>query len=224
MGQKNQLWWDIPAKDSFNLLRVIYKITDEQYKKTLDELSETLGVSKLLEKPLRNLSLGERMKMEIIGAFLHNPQVLFLDEPTIGLDVTSRRNIRDFLKHENEEKKTTIMLTSHYLEDIDYLCNRIIAIDKGKKAYDGSLKTIRNKIIDQKLVTVSSFDVKNFDELRKYGNNIEIDSNTLKMRVFNSEMSNIGRLLFNNSNIYYNINIEEVSLDETFEILFGEGR
>lgn len=223
MGQKNQLWWDIPAKDSFNLLRVIYKIPVEQYKVTLDELTQTLGVSKLLENPLRNLSLGERMKMEIIGALLHNPQVLFLDEPTIGLDVTSRRNIRDFLKYVNVEKKTTIMLTSHYLEDIDYLCNRIIAINSGKKVYDGSLKKIRNKVVDQKLVTVSSFDVRNFDELRKYGENIEIDNNTLKMRVNKNNMSNIGRLLFNND-VFFNINIEEVSLDETFEILFGEGR
>lgn len=220
MGQKNQLWWDIPAKDSFNLLRVIYKIPNNQYKATLDELTETLGVSKLLENPLRNLSLGERMKMELIGALLHDPKILFLDEPTIGLDVTSRRNIRDFLKYINEEKKTTIMLTSHYLEDIDYLCNRIIAINNGKIAYDGAAKNIRNKVIDQKLVTVASFNAKNLDDIKMYGENVEIEDNTLKMRVNKDEMANLGRLLFNND-IYFNINIEEISLDETFEILFG---
>lgn len=219
MGQKNQLWWDIPAKDSFNLLRVIYKIPNEQYRKTLDELTQTLEVGMLLETPLRNLSLGERMKMEIIGALLHNPQVLFLDEPTIGLDATSRRNIREFLKYVNDQKKTTIMLTSHYLEDINYLCSRIIAINKGKKEYDGSLSNIRNKVSNQKLVIVSSYNVENFDMLRKYGNNLEIKNNTLKMRANKDTMSDLGRLLFNND-IFFNINIEEVSLDETFEILF----
>lgn len=221
MGQKNQLWWDIPAKDSFNLLRVIYKIPEDQYKATVDELSEALGVTKLLDNPLRNLSLGERMKMEIIGALLHDPKVLFLDEPTIGLDVTSRRNIRNFLKYANEEKKTTIMLTSHYLEDIEYLCNRVIAINRGKKAYDGSLKNIRNKLIDQKLVTVSTSDVRNFENMGEYGDIIIVDNNTLKMRVYKDKMSDLGRILFNDD-IYFDINIEEVSLDETFEVLFGE--
>ena len=139
MGQKNQLWWDIPALDSFHLLKEIYQITDENFKNILEELTELLDVNHILKVPLRNLSLGERMKMEIIGSLLHSPKVLFLDEPTIGLDVLSRRRIRDFLKYINKQKNTTIILTSHYFEDIEELCNRIIVIDKGKIIYDGNI-------------------------------------------------------------------------------------
>lgn len=136
MGQKNQLWWDIPALDSFQLLKEIYEISNNDFKNILEELTELLDVKHILDVPLRNLSLGERMKMEIIGSLLHSPKILFLDEPTIGLDVSSRRRICEFLKYLNEEKKTTIILTSHYHEDIKALCNRIISIDKGRIIYD----------------------------------------------------------------------------------------
>lgn len=146
MGQKNQLWWDIPALDSFELLTEIYELSKADYKHNLEELTALLEVKNLLKVPLRNLSLGERMKMEIIGSLLHNPKVLFLDEPTIGLDVTSRRKIREFLKYINKEKKITIILTSHYLEDIQELCNRIIAINKGKIIYDGSIKALPSEV------------------------------------------------------------------------------
>lgn len=139
MGQKNQLWWDLPAIDSFQLIKEIYEITEPDYTRTLQELTELLEVQSILNTPLRNLSLGERMKFELIGALLHGPKVLFLDEPTIGLDVSSRRRIREFLKYINIEKKVTVILTSHYLEDIEELCNRIIAISHGNIIYDGSL-------------------------------------------------------------------------------------
>lgn len=139
MGQKNQLWWDLPAIDSFQLIKEIYEITDDDYKRMLQELTELLDVQPILNTPLRNLSLGERMKFELIGALLHGPKVLFLDEPTIGLDVSSRRRIREFLKYINIEKKVTVILTSHYLEDIEELCNRIIAISHGNIIYDGAL-------------------------------------------------------------------------------------
>ncbi|QSF44248.1 ABC transporter ATP-binding protein [Paenibacillus tianjinensis] len=139
MGQKNQLWWDLPAIDSFQLIKEIYEITEADYTRTLQELTELLEVQSILNTPLRNLSLGERMKFELIGALLHGPKVLFLDEPTIGLDVSSRRRIREFLKYINMEKKVTVILTSHYLEDIEELCNRIIAISHGNIIYDGTL-------------------------------------------------------------------------------------
>jgi ABC-2 type transport system ATP-binding protein len=137
LGQKNQLWWDLPANESLYLNKCIYDISDKDYNKTLDELSELLEVKELLDVQVRNLSLGERMKMELLAALLHKPKVIFLDEPTIGLDMIAQKNIRDFLKYYNKQEKITIMLTSHYLEDIEALCQRTIVINNGSLVYDG---------------------------------------------------------------------------------------
>ncbi len=153
LGQKNQLWWDLPAQESFLLLRHIYGLPSDEYKKTLDELVELLGVGPKLNVMVRELSLGERMKMELIAALLHRPRVLFLDEPTIGLDVISQRAVRAFLRDHNRRHRTTILLTSHYMADIQELCERVIVINKGKKIYDGALDRLegasgsRKKII-----------------------------------------------------------------------------
>jgi ABC-2 type transport system ATP-binding protein len=137
LGQKNQLWWDLPANESLYLNKCIYNISDNDYHKTLDELSELLDVKELLDVQVRNLSLGERMKMELLAALIHKPKVIFLDEPTIGLDMIAQKNIRDFLKYYNMQEKITIMLTSHYLEDIESLCQRTIVINNGSLVYDG---------------------------------------------------------------------------------------
>ncbi len=142
LGQKNQLWWDLPAIESFNLLRAIYGLPADQFKATLDELVTLLAVGPKLNVMVRELSLGERMKMELIAALLHRPRVLFLDEPTIGLDVISQKSVRDFLRDYNRRYKTTILLTSHYMADISHLCERVIVIDHGKKIYDGNLDRI----------------------------------------------------------------------------------
>ena len=139
LGQKNQLWWDLPAIESFNLLRAIYAIPEDQYKATLDELVALLDIGKKLNVMVRELSLGERMKMELIAALLHRPRVLFLDEPTIGLDVVSQKAVRQFLRDYNKRHRVTILLTSHYMADIKELCERVIVIHKGKKIYDGEL-------------------------------------------------------------------------------------
>ncbi len=153
LGQKNQLWWDLPASESFVLLRAIYGIPADQFKKTLDDLVQVLDVGHKLNVMVRELSLGERMKMELIAALLHRPQVLFLDEPTIGLDVVSQKAVRQFLKEYNRREKVTILLTSHYMSDIKELCERVIVIHKGTKIYDGNLdrleqsKGSRQKII-----------------------------------------------------------------------------
>ncbi|MCX6938058.1 MAG: ABC transporter ATP-binding protein [Verrucomicrobia bacterium] len=144
LGQKNQLWWDLPAQESFLLLRHIYGLSAEQYKATLDELVELLGVRDKLSTMVRELSLGERMKMELIAALLHRPRVLFLDEPTIGLDVVSQRAVRGFLREYNRKYRTTILLTSHYMADIQELCDRVIVIDKGRKIYDGGLDRLES--------------------------------------------------------------------------------
>jgi ABC-2 type transport system ATP-binding protein len=139
LGQKNQLWWDLPAIESFTLLRAIYGIPADQFKTTLDELVDLLEVRPKLNVMVRELSLGERMKMELIAALLHRPRVLFLDEPTIGLDVISQRNVRQFLREYNRKHRVTILLTSHYMADIKELCERVIVIHKGAKIYDGAL-------------------------------------------------------------------------------------
>ena len=139
LGQKNQLWWDLPAIESFHLLRAIYALPDDQFKSTLDELIALLDVGKKLNVMVRELSLGERMKMELIAALLHRPRVLFLDEPTIGLDVVSQKAVRQFLRDYNRRHRVTILLTSHYMADIQELCERVIVIHKGRKIYDGAL-------------------------------------------------------------------------------------
>jgi ABC-2 type transport system ATP-binding protein len=144
LGQKNQLWWDLPAIESFHLLRAIYAIPPEQFKTTLDELVDLLDVRPKLNVMVRELSLGERMKMELIAALLHRPRVLFLDEPTIGLDVVSQKAVRNFLRDYNRRHRVTILLTSHYMADIKELCDRVIVIHKGTKIYDGALARLEN--------------------------------------------------------------------------------
>ncbi|NCC36683.1 MAG: ATP-binding cassette domain-containing protein, partial [Chloroflexia bacterium] len=139
MGNRNQLQWDLPALDSFELQRAIYRIPTDQFQTTRDEFIEMMEVGDLVRKPVRNLSLGERMKMEIIGALLHRPQVLFLDEPTLGLDVTMQRRIRSFVADYNRRHGATVMLTSHYMADVEALCRRVIVIHHGKVLYDGAL-------------------------------------------------------------------------------------
>jgi len=144
LGQKNQLWWDLPAIESFNLLRAIYGLPQDQFKTTLDELVDLLDVRAKLNVMVRELSLGERMKMELIAALLHRPRVLFLDEPTIGLDVVSQKAVRQFLREYNRKHRVTILLTSHYMADIKELCERVIVIHKGVKIYDGALARLEN--------------------------------------------------------------------------------
>jgi ABC-2 type transport system ATP-binding protein len=152
LGQKNQLWWDLPAVESFQLLRAIYGLPPAEFKATLDELVELLGIGPKLNVMVRELSLGERMKMELIAALLHRPRVLFLDEPTIGLDVVSQKAVRGFLRDYNRKHRTTILLTSHYMADISSLCERVIVIDHGKKIYDGDLDAIAGAGARQRII------------------------------------------------------------------------
>jgi ABC-2 type transport system ATP-binding protein len=152
LGQKNQLWWDLPAIESFNLLRAIYGLPAAPFKATLDELVGLLNVGHKLNVQVRELSLGERMKMELIAALLHRPRVLFLDEPTIGLDVVSQKAVREFLRDYNRRYRTTILLTSHYMADITSLCERVIVIDHGKKIYDGELARIAGAGAGQRII------------------------------------------------------------------------
>src|SRR5216110_3070611 len=171
LGQKNQLWWDLPAHESLELNSKIYGIPGDSFERTVAELTELLVVKDKLDVMVRELSLGERMKMELIASLLHQPKILFLDEPTIGLDVVSQKTVREFLRHHNVTRKTTIVLTSHYMADIQELCQRVIIIDHGPIFFDGLLSEVLDRFADFKLITIQcdgGADCPS-DNLTKYG-------------------------------------------------------
>lgn len=183
MGQKNQLWWDLPAMESFILNKEIYEVPEKDFRKTLDELSELLEIKHLLDVQVRKLSLGERMKCELVAALLHSPKVLFLDEPTIGLDVVSQNNIRQFLNAYNKKKKTTIILTSHYMEDVEALCKRVIIINHGTMIYDGSLDELIDKHVDSKVLEITFTEPVANAVLKKLGTIKEHTANRVVLEV-----------------------------------------
>ncbi|HLO32550.1 MAG TPA: ATP-binding cassette domain-containing protein [Anaerolineales bacterium] len=172
MGQRNRLSWDIPAADSFLLNQAIYRLPDDEYKATYKELDELLELEPVMKKPVRNLSLGERMKCEIAAGLLHRPRVLFLDEPTIGLDITGQARIREFLREYNRRTGATILLTSHYMADVTALCERIIIIHHGKLKYDGGINDLSRKIAPFKLIGVRLAETNSHD-LHKYGTPVQ---------------------------------------------------
>jgi ABC-2 type transport system ATP-binding protein len=177
LGQKNQLWWDLPARESLELNAKIYGIHRDQFKRTVDGLTELLNVKDKLNVSVRELSLGERMKMELIASLIHQPKVLFLDEPTIGLDVISQKTVREFIRQHNREQKTTILLTSHYMADIQELCERVIIIDHGKIFFDGKLSEIVDRFADFKLVTIHCANVDQHHHLKNSPHGVEIIEN-----------------------------------------------
>lgn len=168
MGQKAQLWWDLPAIDCFRLLKEIYSVNDSDFNSMLKELTERLSVTSLLQTPVRRLSLGERMKMELIAVLLHRPKVIFLDEPTLGLDITSQKAIRKFLKEYSSDYKPAILITSHYMQDIEELCKRIVIIREGKFIFDGLLSDVRQEFSKTKKISFqldSNLDEENLKEI-----------------------------------------------------------
>jgi len=171
MGQRNRLSWDIPAADSFLLNQAIYRLPDDQYKATYKELDELLELAPLMKKPVRNLSLGERMKCELAAGLLHRPRVLFLDEPTIGLDITAQARIREFLREYNRRTGATILLTSHYMADVTALCERVLIIHHGQLKYDGSLTDLSRKIAPFKLIGIRLSEADSHD-LSPYGTEV----------------------------------------------------
>ena len=192
MGQKTQLWWDLPANESFYLNKCIYDIDDKIYKRNLDDLCELLSVGNLLKKQVRRLSLGERMKMELIAGLLHDPAIIFLDEPTIGMDINSQRIIREFLKKYNKIKNNTILLTSHHMTDIESICEKAIIINKGKIAYDGYINKINSKAVKMKRIKLKfdkSVDKRLLEEIgvvkeySSYNAEIEIEIEKLPQRM-----------------------------------------
>jgi len=191
MGQKNQLWWDLPAQESFRLHQQIYRIDPTEFDRARDELTDLLEVRQLLRQPVRELSLGERMKMELTAALLHSPEVLFLDEPTIGLDVVAQHNIQQFLKHYQEQRHTTILLTSHYMKDVAALCRRVVIIAQGRIEYDGSLSGIIDSFSGHKIVTLLFAEDQSLDDLERFGQVLEIQPPRAKLRIERSEVPRI---------------------------------
>ncbi|MFB6209510.1 MAG: ATP-binding cassette domain-containing protein [Candidatus Nanohaloarchaea archaeon] len=159
-GQKTQLWWDLPVRESFKLLKEIYEVEDEDYEQRIDEFDEVLQLSDFWDQPVRKLSLGQKMRCELAAAFLHHPKIAYLDEPTIGLDVAVKERIRDFIRKMNQEKDITVMLTTHDIDDIEDLCDRIVVLDQGEKIYDGELDALVNRFTSRRLI----LDVRNGED------------------------------------------------------------
>ena len=175
MGQRNQLWWDLPAQETFLLNKEIYEVPDEQYHETISELIRLLEIEDIMDIQVRKLSLGQRMKCELAASLLHRPQVLFLDEPTIGLDVVMQKKVRDFLKEYNRRHKATIILTSHYMEDVKDLCKRVIMIDKGKLAFDGEVAKLIERHAPYKILEVTFNRPVEKDKLAPIGKVVEAE-------------------------------------------------
>ncbi len=219
MGNRNQLAWDIPAMDSFDLNRAVYSIPPDQYRQTRDELIELLELGDLVRKPVRNLSLGERMKMEIVGSLLHRPKVLFLDEPTIGLDVTMQRRLRRFIADYNQRTSATVLLTSHYMADVAALCKRVIVIHHGQILHDGELSGLVDRFSTTKTIGVVLEDPN--DHLHEYGELIGRDGPKLLLRVPKTEASRIAARLLSERHVA-DLTIEEPPIDEVIETVFAQ--
>lgn len=231
MGQKNQLWWDLPAIESFKLNKCIYELDDADYRKTLDEFCEALDVTRLLNVQVRRLSLGERMKMELIAALLHHPKVIFLDEPTIGLDLIAQKAIRSFLQYYNEQFKTTILLTSHYMRDIEELCHRTVVINRGGIVYDGELGQINETLNKKKIIRVKTSTAVRRTDFERFGSLRECDDSSkaecpsgegifsATLEIDRAEINKTAQALLNSLPVL-DINIEDIPIEESIALLY----
>ena len=220
MGQKNALWWDLPAQESLELNRAIYGIDRARFKKVVGGLSELLDVEDKMNVMVRELSLGERMKMELISALIHEPRVLFLDEPTIGLDVVSQKRVREFLRVYNREHKIVTMLTSHYMQDIEELCDRVIVIDHGRIFFDGPLDDIIDRFSGSKILSLTFADEAARD-FSAYGEVIEQTPASVQLKVPRAQVTETCRQLLENCQVT-DINVQELPVEEVIRQLFGE--
>ncbi|MGB1706768.1 MAG: ABC transporter ATP-binding protein [Rubripirellula sp.] len=218
MGQKNQLWWDLPAQESYRLHQQIYGVPVEEFDSTLAELTDLLDVGGLLSRPVRELSLGERMKMELIAALLHRPEVLFLDEPTIGLDVIAQHNIQQFLKYYQEKRKITILLTSHYMKDIAALCKRVVIIAGGRIEYDGSLSGVIDNFSGHKVMTLQFADGHQPD-LSRLGEVLDETWPKVRLRVDRRDVPRVLSEVLRDNPIE-DVAVEDVPLEEVIAELF----
>ena len=222
LGQKNQLWWDLPARESLDLNAKIYGLPAAVFERTVAELSALLQVKDKLNVAVRELSLGERMKMELIASLLHEPRVLFLDEPTIGLDVVSQKIVREFLQHYNAHRQTTILLTSHYMGDIQALCRRVIIIDRGTIFFDGQLSEVLDRFADFKLVTIQCAGTiaSPSENLAKYGEVVEQSAGAIKLKVKRDRVIPVCKALLDEVPVS-DIDIQEVPIEDVIRQIFA---
>lgn len=219
MGNRNQLTWDLPALDSFDLQRAVYGIPVDQFKRTRDEFIELLELKELVTKPVRNLSLGERMKMEIVAALLHRPKVLFLDEPTIGLDVTMQRRIRTFIAEYNKRYNATVLLTSHYMADVEALCKRVIVIHHGRILFDGDLSNLVSQFSSYKTLSLS---LQNTEvEFSKYGEVVSREDGRVTLRVPKAQTSQVTARLLSDLQVD-DLTVEDAPVDDVIDQVFSQ--
>ena len=220
MGQRNQLVWDIPVVDSFQRNRAIYRMDAGEYHKMLDEMTDLLDLGDLLQKPTRNLSLGERMKCEIAVSLLHKPQVLFLDEPTIGLDVTMQRRIRSFIQEYNRRTGATVLLTSHYMADVEALCKRVIIIHHGKILFDGDLSELVQQFSAYKTITIDLEEMEGIDFTR-FGEVVETEGLQVKIRVPKTDTPRITGKILSELTIQ-DLTVEDPPIEEIIDRVFSQ--
>jgi ABC-2 type transport system ATP-binding protein len=219
MGNRNQLTWDLPALDSFDLQRAVYGIPEEEFRRTRDEFIELLDLKDLVTKPVRNLSLGERMKMEIVAALLHKPKVLFLDEPTIGLDVTMQRRIRAFVAEYNRRHNATVLLTSHYMADVEALCRRVIVIHHGRILFDGDLGKLKAQFSSYKTLSLSMQNPE--ADLSKYGDVIGREDGRVTLRVPKAQTSQVTARLLSELQVD-DLTVEDTPVDDVIDQVFSQ--
>jgi ABC-2 type transport system ATP-binding protein len=219
MGNRNQLQWDLPAMDSFELNRAIYRLPREDFVRLRDEMIELLDIGDLVRKPVRQLSLGERMKVEVVGSLLHRPLVLFLDEPTIGLDVTMQKRIRGFIAEYNRRYGATVLLTSHYMADVVALCRRVIVIHHGRIMFDGNLSALSDRFAAYKTIEVALAD--GSSDLGGYGDVLERDGDRVKLRVPKADTPRIAARLLSEQQVV-DLTIEDPPIEDVIELVFAE--
>ena len=222
MGQKNQLWWDLPAQESFRLHKEIYRIDAADFRSRLDELTSLLDVGDLVGQPVRELSLGERMRMELIAALLHSPDVLLLDEPTIGLDVVSQRRVQDFLKNYQQERKITVLLTSHYMKDVEALCKRAVIISEGRIIHDGPLADVVDRFSHHKVIGLQFAGSSVPQDLDQFGTVVERQPPRAKLEVPRHQIPEILAGLLAKYSIE-DVVVQERPLEEVIAELFTNG-
>lgn len=220
MGQKNQLWWDLPGMESLLLNKEIYEVPDKKFQETVSDLSRILDAEDFLHIQVRKLSLGQRMKMELMAALIHSPKVLFLDEPTIGLDVVMQKNLRDFIKEYNKKYNATIILTSHYMGDVEELCKRVIIINHGKILFDGLLSELIKEHAPYKVISLVLKDHINPKKLEGLGQVISFEYPKLVINAKNSETNEIVAKLFKNLSIE-DITIEDPDIEDIIRDIFN---
>jgi ABC-2 type transport system ATP-binding protein len=220
MGNRNQLQWDLPALDSFELNRAIYRLRREDFVAMRDELIELLEIEDLVRKPVRNLSLGERMKVEVVGSLLHRPQVLFLDEPTIGLDVTMQKRIRSFIAEYNRRHGASVLLTSHYMADVVALCKRVVVIHHGRILFDGNLSELSDRFAAYKTIDVALAD--GSAPLEVYGDVLEREGDRAKLRVPKADTPKVAARLLSEQQVA-DLTIEDPPIEDVIELVFAEG-